>query len=246
LFPSNPDRVLRHTPNPPAQLAAPEAAGIEVGICPQDDVLQTPVTPVSAEALTSLHNIIKQEAQTHNGPNVQRLQRHVQKLANAAQVFFADRALLCDQDQFLHRINDEAKVRRSTRSVMLGKAKVMSFEDIEADVSQDQGQLFLWFGTSWTPCLFSLFRLGDLPPYVAGDIAGATAHHSHQLRVEGRHETRRSPAAPSSRDRLFHAHITIFAMQDDNEAHTWYCLYGPRLHNMNDLLPHRAPRHGSQ
>jgi hypothetical protein len=104
---------------------------MQVGICPQDDVLQTPVTPVSAEALTSLHNIIKQEAQTHNGPSVQRLQRHVQKLANAAQVSFADRALLRDQNQFLHRINNEAKVRRSTRSVVLGKAKVMSFEDIE-------------------------------------------------------------------------------------------------------------------
>jgi hypothetical protein len=28
-------------------------------------------------------------------------------------------------------MNNEAKVRRSTRSVILGKAKVMSFEDIE-------------------------------------------------------------------------------------------------------------------
>ena len=31
----------------------------------------------------------------------------------------------------LTRMNNEAKVRRSTRSVVLGKAKVMSFEDIE-------------------------------------------------------------------------------------------------------------------
>jgi hypothetical protein len=131
LFPFNLDRVLRHIPKPPAQLTAPEAAGMHVGICPQDDVLQTSVTSVSAEALTSLHNIIKQEAQTHNGPSVQRLQRHVQKLANAAQISFADCALLRDQNQFLRRINNEAKVRRSTRSVVLGKAKVMSFEDIE-------------------------------------------------------------------------------------------------------------------
>ena len=28
-------------------------------------------------------------------------------------------------------MNNEAKVRRSTRSIVLGKAKVMSFEDIE-------------------------------------------------------------------------------------------------------------------
>jgi hypothetical protein len=31
----------------------------------------------------------------------------------------------------LTRMNNEAKVRRSTRLVVLGKAKVMSFEDIE-------------------------------------------------------------------------------------------------------------------
>jgi hypothetical protein len=31
----------------------------------------------------------------------------------------------------LTKMNNEAKVRRSTRSVVLGKAKVMSFEDIE-------------------------------------------------------------------------------------------------------------------
>jgi hypothetical protein len=31
----------------------------------------------------------------------------------------------------LIRMNNEAKVRRSTKSIVLGKAKVMSFEDIE-------------------------------------------------------------------------------------------------------------------
>jgi hypothetical protein len=31
----------------------------------------------------------------------------------------------------LTRINNEAKVRRLTRLIVLGKAKVMSFEDIE-------------------------------------------------------------------------------------------------------------------
>jgi len=48
-----------------------------VGTCPQDEVPQTPVTPVSAEALTSLHNLIKQDAYTLNETSPQRLQRHV-------------------------------------------------------------------------------------------------------------------------------------------------------------------------
>jgi len=40
-------------------------------------------------------------------------------------------ALLDNKKQLLTRINNEAKVRRSTKSVVLGKAKVMSYEDIE-------------------------------------------------------------------------------------------------------------------
>ena len=89
------------------------------------------MTPVSAEGIASLHNLIKQDAHTFNETSIPRLQRHVQKLANAAQLSFAERALLRDQNQFLTGINNEAKVRRSTKSVVPGKAKVMSFEDIE-------------------------------------------------------------------------------------------------------------------
>ena len=44
---------------------------------------------------------------------------------------FAHRALLDDENQLLTRMNNEAKVRRSTKSVVLGKAKVISFEDIK-------------------------------------------------------------------------------------------------------------------
>jgi hypothetical protein len=37
-----------------------------------------------------------------------------------------------DRIKFLTTINNEAKVRRSTRSLVLGKAKVISYEDLEA------------------------------------------------------------------------------------------------------------------
>lgn len=60
-----------------------------------------------------------------------RLQKHVEKLANAAQESFAELALLRVERDFLMEMNNEAKVRRSTRSVVLGTAKVMSYEDIE-------------------------------------------------------------------------------------------------------------------
>jgi hypothetical protein len=78
-----------------------------------------------------LHNLIKADARALDEASQKRLQRHVQKLASAARVSFAECALLQDQNQSLIKINKEAKVRRSTRSVVLGKAKVMSYEDLE-------------------------------------------------------------------------------------------------------------------
>ena len=130
LFPFNPERVLRDTPK-----LLPELTVLNelVGSCLQDEVLQTPitpVTPVTTEALTSLHNLIKQDTHALDTTSKQRLQRHLQKLATAARISFAECALLQDQNQFLFKVNNEAKVRRSTRSVVLGKAKVMSYEDL--------------------------------------------------------------------------------------------------------------------
>jgi hypothetical protein len=98
---------------------------------PEDEEPQTPVTLVTTEALASLHNLIKQNTLGPDKQSTQRVQRHVQKLASAAQISFAECALLREQNQFLSEINKEAKVRRSTRSLVLGKAKVMSYEDLE-------------------------------------------------------------------------------------------------------------------
>jgi hypothetical protein len=109
----------------------PRADEIKVAFCHQDEVPQTPVTPVSAEGLASLHNLIKQDAHTLDGTSIQRVERHLQKLANTAQASFAKSALLYDQNQLLIRMNNESKVRRLTNLIVLGKAKVMSFEDIE-------------------------------------------------------------------------------------------------------------------
>ncbi len=131
MFPFNPDRVLRLTPKPPAQSTASRADEIQVGTCYQDDVPPTLVTPVLAEGLASLQNPIKQDTHTLSKASIQRLERHVQKLAYAAQISFAESALVYNQNQMLIKINNKAKVRRPTRSVLLGKAKVMSYEDIE-------------------------------------------------------------------------------------------------------------------
>ena len=73
LFLFNPDRVFRGTLKHPAQLTAPKTDEMKIGSYLQDEALHTPVTLVSVEALTSLHNLIKQDAHTLNETSKQRL-----------------------------------------------------------------------------------------------------------------------------------------------------------------------------
>jgi hypothetical protein len=67
----------------------------------------------------------------------------VQKLASAAKISFAKQGLLQDHNRLLYRINNEAKVRRSTRALVIGRAKVMSYEDRDiaraARAAKDKG-----------------------------------------------------------------------------------------------------------
>ena len=133
LVPFNPDRVLKGVPKPPPEPTILKANEVDVGPCLQNEILRTPVTPMSAEALVSLQNlIIKQDAYALDEPSKQNLQGHVQKLANATQMSLAKGAFQQDQIRFLITINDEAKVRRSTKSMVLGKAEVMSYENLVA------------------------------------------------------------------------------------------------------------------
>lgn len=94
LVPFNPDRVLRDIPKPPPETNIPKANEVDVGPRLQDEILRTPVTPVSAEALISLQNLtIKQDAHALDETSKQSLQRHIQKLANATQMSLAKGAL---------------------------------------------------------------------------------------------------------------------------------------------------------
>jgi hypothetical protein len=130
LHPLNPDRVLRDIQKPLAEVYVSQEGKAKVESCPQE-VLQTPVT---SEALTSLRNLIEQDTHMLDEPSKQRLQ----KLANAAQNSFAERALLFDENQLLFKQNKESKTRKSTSSTVVGKAKVMSYEDIvEAQAKRD-------------------------------------------------------------------------------------------------------------
>jgi hypothetical protein len=81
LFPFNPSRVLRDIVKPDAPLTIQVPHEVENM---QNGVIQTPVTPVSSEAVTQLLSLIKQDSY-NNEPNEMRRHRLTQKLANAAE-----------------------------------------------------------------------------------------------------------------------------------------------------------------
>lgn len=132
-MPFNPDRVLRDIPEPPIEPILSKAHEVTVQYRLQDELIRTPATLVSVEALALLQiMIIQQDAYGLDETSKQRLQRYVQKLASAIQMSFAKGALQQDQIQFLTAINNEAKLQQSTKSIVLSKAKVMSYEDLIA------------------------------------------------------------------------------------------------------------------
>jgi DDE superfamily endonuclease len=129
LYLLNPERVLRDIAKPGAVLTIPKADEVKVRPRAQYEALRTPLTPVSGEALTSLLNMIKQVPDDEaNKSHKERLQK---KVNNAALRAFPKDSLQQDHIQFLIKMNDESKPRRSTKSVVLGKAKVMSYEDLK-------------------------------------------------------------------------------------------------------------------
>lgn len=135
LFPLNPQRVLEGLEDPYAKLVQMTGRPLVdrlQNITPRMNASSlSPVTPVTAETFTFLHNVIvEQDACALGNNDKQRLDRHLQKLAKAAQTFLAKNAIQEDHIRFLLKINDESKVRRAAKSIVLGKAKVMSFEDL--------------------------------------------------------------------------------------------------------------------
>lgn len=85
---------------------------------------------MTTDALMSLHNLVKPDAVKN--PSKVRQHECIQKLMRAAQISSAEWALLQDQNRLLSEVNKEARIRQSTRSVVLGRAKVMSYEDLKA------------------------------------------------------------------------------------------------------------------
>ncbi|KAF1937567.1 hypothetical protein EJ02DRAFT_469590 [Clathrospora elynae] len=95
----------------------------------QYEVLPTPATPKSGEDFARLLAMIKHVP--NDEASSQHKERLQQKVSHAAQTFLAKNPLLRDHNRFLTKINDESKPRRATKSTILGKARVMTWEDLE-------------------------------------------------------------------------------------------------------------------
>jgi hypothetical protein len=91
----------------------------------------TPVTPVDLAGILTLHDVIRRDVQGLDSGSQRRLQKHVQKLSKAVETSFAEHVLLERRNKFLQRSNSEARVRRSTRSKVIGTARVMSCANLE-------------------------------------------------------------------------------------------------------------------
>jgi hypothetical protein len=115
LYSFNLDRVLRDIQKPPTELTVPKADDGALS-CSQDE---GPQTPVIADALNALRSLVERDTHALDDESKLRLE----KVLNAAQISFAERALLEDDNRLLIKHNDEAKRRRSTKSIVIREGK---------------------------------------------------------------------------------------------------------------------------
>jgi len=139
LYPFNPQRVLKDLVKPLADLPTLVASGattLSPGLSQHETprisaAPVTPVTPITAEVFLALHGfILERDAHALDDPGMQSIQRHLQKLTKGAQISIARGIFQQERIKSLLKTNDEAKVRHTTKSLVLRKAKVMSYEDL--------------------------------------------------------------------------------------------------------------------
>jgi hypothetical protein len=136
LRPFNPERVLRDIQKPEPDID-PVPARIEKLCDSIHPLVETPETPKTAEKLMSLRMRIEKSI-AQSGEIDAPCKSYIQKLANAAENAFADRAILLDENLLLFEQNNEKTTRKSMRATVVGSARVMSYEDIcEAQKQRD-------------------------------------------------------------------------------------------------------------
>ncbi|CZT24135.1 related to transposase [Ramularia collo-cygni] len=136
LFPFNPDRVLGDMPRP--VLEPPSSHSVVQSESRVDDLSLPLETPTTATFLSKLRCRVEGSI----SPLDEDSKLCIQKLANAAEGAFAERALLLDENRVLFEQNNEKTIRQTTKTTVVGKAKIMRYEDIvEAQSKRNEREL---------------------------------------------------------------------------------------------------------
>lgn len=120
LRPFNPERVLRDIQKRPAEAEELQTSDNFPNIA---DIPDTPVSPRKPALLRSQ---VEQDAHQLEASCKLRLQ----KMLNSTERATAERSLLLQQNQDMFQQNNEKKARQRIKSTVVGKAKIMMFEDI--------------------------------------------------------------------------------------------------------------------
>ncbi|KAJ6117814.1 hypothetical protein N7523_005565 [Penicillium sp. IBT 18751x] len=117
-------KVLRNVQKPPENIADLQRdAGINV---PQPSSDEPPVTPVTFDGICFLRKTIEEDVCSLDA----RGKLCLQKMLNATEKAFSEHSLLLQRNQELFQQNNEKKIRQGVKSTVVGKAKVMKYEDI--------------------------------------------------------------------------------------------------------------------
>ena len=88
-----------------------------------------PETPKTSESLASLRREIKLNIARQEGLDAY-TKLSIQKVVNAAENAFADRAILLNENMLLFEQNNGKTTCKSIKTTIVGTAKVLSYEDI--------------------------------------------------------------------------------------------------------------------
>ena len=135
LRPLNPERVLKEIQKPPIVDSSPSA--IKIKPHPLHLPSYTLETPKTSDKLAAMRRHIELSLARQKTLDAH-TKLSIQKVVNAAENAIADRAILFDENLLLFEQNNEKAIRTSTKSTIVGTAKVMSYEDIvEAQKKRD-------------------------------------------------------------------------------------------------------------
>jgi hypothetical protein len=128
------ERVLKEIQKPETVKYSPLIINNDNDSCSPVHKLETPKT---SESLASLRKSIETNIAQHEALDA-RTKLSIQKVVNAAENAFADRAILLGENLLLFEQNNEKNTRTSIKATVVGTAKVLSYEDIvEAQQKRD-------------------------------------------------------------------------------------------------------------